>query len=125
MAKLSPSTLNRILEELDTYELGNTKKECIRELVTAELTRRDGADRFQEFHKWIKQGDAILTQVQEEIRLLKETTAPDAELVSKAEVLRIIEGLVNESPQNDHEQGANWCAGKIKKAVEKLPAVSR
>ena len=61
MAKLSPSTLNRILEELDTYELSITKKDCIRELVTAELARREGADRFQEFHKWIKQGDTILS----------------------------------------------------------------
>lgn len=125
MAKLSPSTLNRILEELDTYELGNTKKACIRELVTAELARKDGADRFQEFHKWIKQGDTILTQMLEENRLLKEMTAPDAELVSKAEVLHIIEAFATGEPQNDHEKGANWCAGKIKKAVESLPAVKK
>ena len=125
MAKLSPSTLNRILEELDTYGLSSTKKECIHELVTAELARRDGVDRFQEFHKWIKQGDIILTQMLEENRLLKETTAPDAELVSKLEVLRFIEALATDEPQNDHEKGANWCAGKIKKAVESLPAVKK
>jgi len=125
MAKLSPSTLNRILEELDTYELSITKKDCIRELVTAELARREGADRFQEFHKWIKQGDTILSQVQEEIRLLKETTAPDAELVSKVEVMRIVEAFMTAEPLNDHEKGANWCAGKIKAAVDSLPAISR
>ena len=125
MATPSPSTLNRMLEELDSYELSRTKKECIRELVTAELTRREGTDRFQEFHKWIKQGDNILTQVQEEIRLLKESTAPDADLVSKTEVMRIIESLMTATPQKDHEQGANWCAEKIKKAVDKLPAIQR
>jgi len=125
MAKLSPSSLNRILEELDTYELSSTKKDCIRELVTAELARREGADRLQEFHRWIKQGDTILTQVQEEIRLLKETTAPDAELVSKAEVMRIVEAFMTAAPHSDHEKGASWCAGKIKAAVNNLPAINR
>lgn len=123
MAKLSPSTLNRMLEELDTYEMSNTKKECVRELITAELARREGTDRFQEFHKWIKQGDTILTQMLEEMQRLREATASDGELVSKASVMEIIDSLIIAEPANDHEKGASWCAERIRSSVDKLPAV--
>ena len=67
MGKLSPSTLQRLLDELDSYELSKTKKDAIRTLVEAELYRRTEENSFREFHNWIRRGDQILRDMEQRL----------------------------------------------------------
>lgn len=123
MAKLSVSSLKRLIGEVDSYGLSRTKTESIRMLAAAELARREGTDQVSEFHYWIRKGDQILTELLSEMRLLRAATADTADMISRESVMDILSAMRIDSPGNDHEKGQNWCADSVMKQIATLPAV--
>ncbi len=123
MAKLSASTLRRILGEVESYGLSKSKTESIRVLAEAELARRESNDRFAEFHHWIRMGDQILTDLQCELKLLQAVTSTTGALVSRESVMEILSTMCISTPCNEHEKGQNWCAQTAISQITKLPMV--
>lgn len=125
MSRLSKSALNRILEELPTYGLSKSKQETIKKLVEDEVERREGANRLKQFHDWIKKGDQIIQDFQEELERLKEVTDPEGDLISREAVLRILFEYHVENEHCEYEKGMNWVSGKVAEKIKGLPAISR
>ena len=81
MSKLSVSTLQKLLDDVDGIDLSLSKKETIKALASAELARRQGSQ-LEEFQRWVRMGDVIIENTKKELQLLKSVTSEDAKLVS-------------------------------------------
>ena len=122
MGKLSPSTLQRLLDELDSYELSKTKKDAIRTLVEAELYRRTDETSFREFHNWIRRGDQILSDIEHRLFQIQKLESPDGSLIDKSSVLKLIDCFDFSNPV---EKAIHGVLSGLRKQIEKLPVTSK
>ena len=125
MGKLSPSTLQRLLDELDSYELSKTKKDAIRTLVEAELYRRTEENSFREFHNWIRRGDQILSDIEHRLFQIQKLESPDGSLIDKSSVLKLIDCFDFSNPVSESEKAIHWVLSGIRREIEKLPATQK
>ena len=125
MGKLSPSTLQRLLDELDSYELSKTKKDAIRTLVEAELYRRTDENSFREFHNWIRRGDQILSDIEHRLFQIQKLESPDGSLIDKSSVLKLIDCFDFSNPVSESEKAIHWVLSGIRREIEKLPTTSK
>ncbi len=125
MGKLSPSTLQRLLDELDSYELSKTKKDAIRTLVEAELYRRTDENSFREFHNWIRRGDQILSDIEHRLFQIQKLESPDGSLIDKSSVLKLIDCFDFSNPVSESEKAIHWVLSGLRKQIEKLPVTSK
>lgn len=118
---LSPSRLNhlRSLVESST-ELSAGQKDLFFKLIE-DHTPNPTSD-FAEFHRWIKKGDALLTSMLGEMDALRQVTSADADLISRAAVLQILDKYRVKSADNDMDEGINWVLDKIQEGVKGLYA---
>ena len=123
MAKTSPSALRMLLEELDSYAISRTKAECIRSLVEAELVRREGTDRFNEFHAWIRKGDQILTELEDELCRLRAITSVDGDHISRTSALAAARALYPKETKAEYDKGMSWILDQIIKVLQTLPGL--
>lgn len=125
-AKLGPSSLNHLLEEIENWDLPYTKRETLKALINAELERRTDGSRLPEFHSWIKQGDAILNEVEAELERLHNATSEDGDLVSLASVLEVVDALFSSGNGDPtYDKGRDWALAKVIEGVKNLPTVKR
>lgn len=120
-AKMSPSSLQMLIAEVENLELSQTKKDTIRALAEAELERRDGENLFREFHNWIRRGDQILSEVSSELAQLRTLSSPAGEYISKDAALEVLKGLFSNDESDRYEKGQNWVLRQAIKGIEKLP----
>ena len=125
MGKLSPSTLQRLLDDLDSYDLSKTKKDAIRTLVEAELYRRTEENSFREFHNWIRRGDQILSDIESRLFQIQKLENPEGRLIDKASVLKLIECFDFSKPESEAEKAIHWALSGLSKQIEKLPKISK
>ena len=125
MGKLSPSTLQRLLDELDSYELSKTKKDAIRTLVEAELYRRTEENSFREFHNWIRRGDQILSDIEHRLFQIQKLESPDGGLIDKSSVLKLIDCFDFSNPVSESEKAIHWVLSGVRHEIEKLPATQK
>ena len=125
MGKLSPSTLQRLLDELDSYELSKTKKDAIRTLVEAELYRRTEENSFREFHNWIRRGDQILSDIEHRLFQIQKLESPDGSLIDKSSVLKLIDCFDFSNPVSESEKAIHWVLSGFRREIEKLPATQK
>ncbi len=125
MGKLSPSTLQRLLDELDSYELSKTKKDAIRTLVEAELYRRTEENSFREFHNWIRRGDQILSDIEHRLFQIQKLESPDGSLIDKSSVLKLIDCFDFSNPVSESEKAIHWVLSGVRREIEKLPATQK
>lgn len=125
MGKLSPSTLQRLLEELDSYDLSKTKKDAIRTLVEAELYRRTEENSFREFHNWIRRGDQILSDIEHRLFQIQKLESPAGSLIDKASVLKLIDCFDFSNPVSESEKAIHWVLSGIRREIEKLPTAQK
>lgn len=125
MGKLSPSTLQRLLDELDSYELSKTKKDAIRTLVEAELYRRTEENSFREFHNWIRRGDQILSDIEHRLFQIQKLESPDGSLIDKSSVLKLIDCFDFSNPVSESEKAIHWVISGIRREIEKLPTTQK
>ena len=125
MGKLSPSTLQRLLDEIDSYELSKTQKDAIRTLVEAELYRRTEENSFREFHNWIRRGDQILTDIESRLFQIQKLENPDGCLIDKSSVLKLIDCFDFSKPESEAEKAIHWVLSGIRREIEKLPATGK
>lgn len=125
MGKLSPSTLQRLLDDLDSYDLSKTKKDAIRTLVEAELYRRTEENSFREFHNWIRRGDQILSDIESRLFQIQKLENPEGSLIDKASVLKLIECFDFSKPESEVEKAIHWALSGLSKQIEKLPKISK
>lgn len=125
MGKLSPSTLQRLLDELDSYEFSKTKKDAIRTLVEAELYRRTEENSFREFHNWIRRGDQILSDIEHRLFQIQKLESPDGSLIDKSSVLKLIDCFDFSKPTSETEKVIHWTLSGIRKQIEKLPTTMK
>lgn len=123
MGKLSPSTLQRLLEELDSYELSKTKKDAIRTLVEAELYRRTEENSFREFHNWIRRGDQILCDIEHRLFQIQKLESSDGCLIDKSSVLKLIDCFDFSTPVSESEKAIHWVLSGVRREIEKLPTI--
>ena len=125
MGKLSPSTLQRLLDELDSYELSKTKKDAIRTLVEAELYRRTEENSFREFHNWIRRGDQILSDIEHRLFQIQKLESPDGSLIDKSSVLKLIDCFDFSNPVSESEKVIHWVLSGFRREIERLPATQK
>ena len=125
MGKLSPSTLQRLLDELDSYELSKTKKDAIRTLVEAELYRRTEENSFREFHNWIRRGDQILSDIEHRLFQIQKLESPDGSLIDKSSVLKLIDCFDFSNPVSESEKAIQWVLSGVRREIEKLPTTQK
>lgn len=125
MGKLSPSTLQRLLDELDSYELSKTKKDAIRTLVEAELYRRTEENSFREFHNWIRRGDQILSDIEHRLFQIQKLESPDGSLIDKSSVLKLIDCFDFSNPVSESEKAIHWVLSGVRREIEKLPTTQK
>lgn len=125
MGKLSLSTLQRLLEELDSYDLSKTKRDTIRTLVEAELYRRTEENSFREFHNWIRRGDQILSDIENQLFQIQKLESPDGCLIDKSSVLKLIDCFDFSTPVSESEKAIHWVLSGIRREIEKLPTTSK
>ena len=125
MGKLSPSTLQRLLDELDSYELSKSKKDAIRTLVEAELYRRTEENSFREFHNWIRRGDQILSDIEHRLFQIQKLESPDGGLIDKSSVLKLIDCFDFSNPVSESEKAIHWVLSGVRREIEKLPATQK
>lgn len=125
MGKLSPSTLQRLLDELDSYELSKSKKDAIRTLVEAELYRRTEENSFREFHNWIRRGDQILSDIEHRLFQIQKLESPDGSLIDKSSVLKLIDCFDFSNPVSESEKAIHWVLSGVRREIEKLPATQK
>lgn len=125
MGKLSPSTLQRLLEELDSYDLSKTKKDAIRTLVEAELYRRTEENSFREFHNWIRRGDQILSDIEHRLFQIQKLESPDGSLIDKSSVLKLIDCFDFSNPVSESEKAIHWVLSGVRREIEKLPTTQK
>lgn len=123
MGKMSPSALRMLLEELDSYAISKTKRDCIRSLVEGELARREGTDRFNEFHSWIRKGDQILTELEDELCRLRAITSSDGDQISRASALASVRALYPKEIKLDYDNGVCWILDQVIKVIQSLPGL--
>ena len=124
MGKLSPSTLQRLLDELDSYELSKSKKDAIRTLVEAELYRRTEENSFREFHNWIRRGDQILSDIEHRLFQIQKLESSDGSLIDKSSVLKLIDCFDFSNPVSESEKAIHWVLSGVRREIEKLPTTS-
>lgn len=124
-AKLTPSSLARLIEDAEQSGLSQGKIAMIRALAEAELERRKGENTIREFHDWIRRGDQILNEMETEIRRLRAVTSKDGELISKDAVLDLISSLFSAVEDDRYDMGRNWVLRKLQEGVEELPAMRK
>lgn len=122
MGKLSPSALQRLLEELDSLELSKTKKDTIRVLVEAEIYRRTDENSFREFHNWIRRGDQILSDIETRLFQIQKLENPDGSLIDKSSVMKLIDCFDFSKPESELEKAIHWTLSGLRRQIEKLPA---
>lgn len=120
--KMSPSSLQMLMVEVDGMDLSQAKKDTIRALAQAELDRRNCEDMFREFRNWIRKGDQILSEVESELTQLRALSSPTGEFISKDAVLEVLNGLFCDDESDRYEKGQNWALRQAIKGIEKLPA---
>ena len=125
MGKLSPSTLQRLLEELDSYDLSKTKKDAISTLVEAELYRRTDENSFREFHNWIRRGDQILCDIEQRLFQIQKLESPEGSLIDRVSVLKLIDCFDFNKPESEAEKALHWVLSGIRREIEKLPAIKK
>ena len=125
MGKLSPSTLQRLLEELDSVDLSQTKKDAIRTLIEAELYRRTEENSFREFHNWIRRGDQILSDIEHRLFQIQKLESSDGSLIDKSSVLRLIDCFDFSTPVSESEKAIHWVLSGIRREIEKLPITQK
>lgn len=125
MGKLSPSTPQRLLDELDSYALSKTKKDAIRTLVEAELYRRTEENSFREFHNWIRRGDQILSDIEHRLFQIQKLESPDGSLIDKSSVLKLIDCFDFSNPVSESEKAIHWVLSGVRREIEKLPATQK
>lgn len=124
MSKLSPSRLQRIKGLLvEGNELTAGQREDIIALIDKETDTRQLDNSLSEFRKWICRGDAILTDVEKELKELRELTKEDGDTISRAAVFSILDNLYIKKPKSEQNEGVNWALEKVAKAIESLYAV--
>jgi len=122
---LSPSALQRLLEELESYSISKTKKDCIRALVEAELRRKTEENSFREFHEWIRRGDQILSDLEHQLSQARELTSPDGTLLDKKSVLRLVDCFDFKDPTSEAEKSIHWILSGLRREIGKLPTVEK
>lgn len=120
--KMSPSSLQMLMVEVDGMDLSQAKKDTIRALAQAELDRRNSEDMFREFRNWIRKGDQILSEVESELTQLRALSSPAGEFISKDAALEVLKGLFCDDESDRYEKGQNWVLRQAIKGIEKLPA---
>lgn len=125
MGKLSQSTLQRLLDELDSYELSKTKKDAIRTLVEAELYRRTEENSFREFHNWIRRGDQILCDMEQRLFQIQKLENREGRLIDRLSVLKLIDCFDFSKPESDAEKSIHWVLSGIRREIEKLPTTNK
>ncbi len=125
MGKLSPSTLQKLLEELDDCNLSKSKKACIRALAEAELYRKTEENSFKEFHHWLRRGDQILTDLESQIFQIKNLSSKTGCLVDKHAVTNLLATFDFREPSNDSEKTIHWIIGCVRREIEKLPTIKK
>lgn len=123
MSKLSVSTLQKLLDDVDGIDLSLSKKETIKALASAELARRQGSQ-LEEFQRWVRMGDVIIENTKKELQLLKSVTSEDAKLVSLESVLTILQNLKVPSSDLPYDAGRNWVLQRAAQEIEKLPKIN-
>lgn len=125
MGKLSPSTLQRLLEELDSYDLSKTKKDAIRTLVEAELYRRTEENSFREFHNWIRRGDQILCDIEHQLFQIQKLESSEGSLIDRLSVLKLIDCFDFKKPESEGAKAIHWVLSGVRREIEKLPATQK
>lgn len=125
MGKLSPSTLQRLLEELDSIELSKTKKDAIRVLVEAELYRRTEENSFREFHNWIRRGDQILCDIEHRLFQIQKLESPEGSLIDRLSVLKLIDCFDFKKPESEETKAIHWVLSGVRREIEKLPTTQK
>lgn len=120
-AKMSPSSLQMLITEVEKMELSQTKKDTIRALAEAELERRDGENMFREFRNWIRKGDQILSEVESELAQLRSLSSPAGEYISRDAALEVLKVLFSDDESDRYDKGRNWVLRQAIKGIEKLP----
>ena len=125
MGKLSPSTLQRLLEELDSYDLSKTKEDAMRTLVEAEVYRRTGENSFREFHNWIRRGDQILCDIEQRLFQNQKLENSESGLVDRLSVLKLIDCFDFSKPESEAEKTIHWVLSGVRREIEKLPTTQK
>lgn len=124
-ASLSPSSLKRIMQDIEGLDLSDSKKEGLLELCQRELSRREEENTLKELHTWLKRGDFILSSVEKELNELRAATSPDGEYVNLQSVLGVLDNLYEKQVVNEYGKGQNWTVETAKNRISALPRVTQ
>lgn len=101
-------------------ELTEGQRSDLIRLIDDKMEAKQCDNALSEFHKWIRQGDSILADVEKELSQLRALTSADGDTISKAAVMDILGNLYIKHPKSDQNLGVNWALDKVAEAIEKL-----
>lgn len=119
-SKTQPSLLRHIRETLETgEELTGRQRDALLFLVDNTLEKRKATESLQEFHRWIRLGEPILTDVEKELNDLRALVAGGENVISVPALYDMLEKYRNYKPKNDVDIAVNWILDKITEEIEK------
>ena len=110
--------LKRTIEEGTPLSEGETR--TLIALLDQKLEERSPDNMLAEFHKWIRQGDTVLSNLEQELTQLRELTAGGGDTISKSAMLAILNKYYQHNPQNAGDEGVNWVIEKISQEIQNL-----
>ncbi len=124
MGSRNPFKLSRMRHIREILETGETltdkQRDTLLELVDKEIESKGLDVSLAEFHRWIRLGELVLTNVEKELADLRALAVRDGETISRPVLYDILCKYQNYKPKNEVDEGVNWVLGKVKEEVDRV-----
>lgn len=119
LPRLQASKVAHVRDKIESgQELSPQETALVGFALTDYLHDRESANAILEFHKWIKRGDKILTDMLSELDQLRTVTDPEGDNISKSALFDLLDKYYNARPKNEVDTSVNWLIDTIKKQVD-------